>query len=157
MKDELLKIEHKFDQNKTNILNEAIINLENIFNNINIQDKENINNKINIIISNIKNFISEYQNNTKEIKLYIENLIKDNYDMKKKLAELTNNNNIQEKVFQSKTKPDIKGKYIGQLKEGIREGRGTIYWENGDKYEGEWKNDKNHGKGIYYYNAGDRY
>ena len=31
--------------------------------------------------------------------------------MKIKLAELTNNNNnIQEKVFQSKTKPDIKGK-----------------------------------------------
>ena len=114
MKDELLNIEHKISQNKTNLLNEVILNLENILNNnINNQDKENINNKINIIISRIKNFISEYQNSTKEIKMYIENLIKDNYDMKKKLAELTNNNNnIQEKVFQSKTKPDIKGNIL---------------------------------------------
>ena len=56
-----------------------------------------------------------------------------------------------EKIFQSVTKSDINGKYIGQLKEGKREGSGIIYWSNGDKYEGEWKNDKNDGMGIYYY------
>jgi hypothetical protein len=61
MKDELLNIEHKISQNKTNILNEAILNLENILNNkINSQDKEVINNTIHSIISNIKNFVSEY-------------------------------------------------------------------------------------------------
>ena len=149
MKNEIINVEYKIDSTKVNILNEAVINLENILNDINNQDKEIIISKIQNIISNIKNFILEYQNNINEIKKKIENLTKDNYDMKKKLVVLTNNNSIQEKVFQSTTNPNIKGKYIGQLKEGIREGKGTIYWDNGDKYEGEWKNDKTHGQGIY--------
>ena len=51
----------------------------------------------------------------------------------------------------------IDGKYIGQVVNGIREGKGTWYGFNGDRYEGEWKNDKKEGKGIYYHNNGDRY
>ena len=153
MKDECFNIEEKLNQNKSNILNEAVIELENIINDINNQDKELITNKIQTTIINIKNFVSEYQNNLNEIKKYIDFLEKDNYDIKKKFDELSNknNNNIQEKIFQSLTKSDINGKYIGQLKEGKREGSGIIYWSNGDKYEGEWKNDKNDGMGIYYY------
>ena len=151
MKDECFNIEEKLNQNKSNILNEAVIELENIINDINNQDKELITNKIQTAIINIKNFVSEYQNNLNEIKKYIDILEKDNYDIKKKFDELSNknNNNIQEKIFQSVTKSDINGKYIGQLKEGKREGSGIIYWSNGDKYEGEWKNDKNDGMGIY--------
>ena len=49
------------------------------------------------------------------------------------------------------------GKYKGQIVNGLREGNGIWYGNNGDKYEGEWKNNKKEGKGIYFYNNGDRY
>ena len=35
--------------------------------------------------------------------------------------------------------------------DGIREGKGIMYYNNGDRYEGDWKNDKKEGKGKYYY------
>ena len=56
MKDECFNIEEKLNQNKSNILNEAVIELENIINDINNQDKELITNKIQTTIINIKNF-----------------------------------------------------------------------------------------------------
>ena len=40
------------------------------------------------------------------------------------------------------------GYYIGELKNGKRHGKGTYYWNAGDKYEGEWKNGKRNGYGI---------
>ena len=85
MKDECFNIEEKLNQNKSNILNEVVIELENIINDINNQDKELITNKIQTAIINIKNFVSEYQNNLNEIKKYIDILEKDNYDIKKKI------------------------------------------------------------------------
>ena len=39
------------------------------------------------------------------------------------------------------------GKYIGEFKEGRRDGEG-IWFINGYRYEGEWKLDKFHGRGI---------
>ena len=57
MKDECFNIEEKLNQNKSNILNEAVIELENIINDINNQDKELITNKIQTTIINIKNFV----------------------------------------------------------------------------------------------------
>ena len=47
--------------------------------------------------------------------------------------------------------------YIGQWKKGLRNGKGTTYYSNGNiQYEGDWRNGKNEGKGIFYYNNGDR-
>eukprot|EP00961_Rhodomonas_salina_P204369 2757587-Rhodomonas_salina.1 len=38
--------------------------------------------------------------------------------------------------------------YVGQWKDGLREGRGTQVWnETGDTYTGEWRKDRRHGKG----------
>ena len=34
----------------------------------------------------------------------------------------------------------IAGEYEGDLKEGVREGRGKLTWSNGDYYDGEFKN-----------------
>jgi hypothetical protein len=45
------------------------------------------------------------------------------------------------------TTPKIPG-YIGDLKEGIKEGKGKLVYENGLIYEGEWKNNKRNGYGI---------
>ena len=41
--------------------------------------------------------------------------------------------------------------YDGEWKDGKKEGKGIMYWNNGERYEGDWKNDKIEGKGIYYY------
>ena len=47
--------------------------------------------------------------------------------------------------------------YIGQKRNGMKEGYGILYYPNGNKYEGEWKNGLREGYGIYYYANGDRY
>ena len=43
------------------------------------------------------------------------------------------------------------GRYVGQVLNGLREGKGIYYVNNGDRYEGEWKND------IEYFQNGDIY
>ena len=48
-------------------------------------------------------------------------------------------------------------RYVGQVVNGLREGKGICYWENGDRYEGDYRNDNKEGKGIYYFDNGDRY
>ena len=40
--------------------------------------------------------------------------------------------------------------YVGEMVNGVREGKGTYSFENGDKYEGFWKNNKMGGKGVLY-------
>jgi hypothetical protein len=50
------------------------------------------------------------------------------------------------------------GKYTGQVKNGIREGYGTMEYENDEGvYEGDWKNDGRHGKGKIIYKNKDMY
>ena len=63
-----------------------------------------------------------------------------------------NNNNII-----NKTKIYNYGKYIGEFKNDLRDGKGIVYYNSGSRYEGDWKNNKMEGKGIYYYNDGNRY
>ena len=40
--------------------------------------------------------------------------------------------------------------YIGQKRNGLKEGYGILFFGNGDKYEGEWKNGLFDGYGILY-------
>ena len=76
------------------------------------------------------------------------------------------------------------GKYIGQSKNELKEGKGIFLYESGqykddryegfwgnnkregygvytfsnrNRYEGDWKNGKKEGKGIFYFNSGERY
>ena len=42
-------------------------------------------------------------------------------------------------------------KYIGQKKEGKKEGTGSYRFNDGSHYEGEWRNDKMEGRGCLYY------
>ena len=55
------------------------------------------------------------------------------------------------------TKKYFNGTYVGEFKNGLREGKGVIYGDNGDRYEGEYKNDLKEGKGIYYFSDGAKY
>ena len=76
-------------------------------------------------------------------------------------------------------------RFIGELKNGLKEGKGILYYDKNDKYKrhkyegyfkkdqldgkgimiwndmnvykGDWKNGKKEGKGIMNYNDGDRY
>ena len=47
--------------------------------------------------------------------------------------------------------------YKGNFRNDKPEGKGIIYWDNGDIYEGDWKNGKKEGKGIISYFNGDKY
>ena len=53
------------------------------------------------------------------------------------------------------------GEYHGQIKDGLRNGKGRITWTVGDSkgniYEGEWKDNAMHGKGLYIFTNGRRY
>lgn len=42
-------------------------------------------------------------------------------------------------------------KYVGEVKDGKYEGRGTFYWNDGDIYIGEYKNNLKHGQGKMFY------
>ena len=66
-------------------------------------------------------------------------------------TQITNNINNQQELIR------VNGRYVGQVVNGLREGKGITYWEDGDKYEGDYRNDNKEGKGIYYFNNGDRY
>ena len=47
--------------------------------------------------------------------------------------------------------------YIGQWKNGLSHGKGTVCYSNGDKYEGDWVNDKREGNGKYIRKNGEYY
>ena len=68
------------------------------------------------------------------------------------LSQKLNVNNIN-------NQQELKGKnwrYVGQVVNGLREGKGIYYYNDGDRYEGDYRNDNKEGKGIYYWNNGDR-
>ena len=48
-------------------------------------------------------------------------------------------------------------KYEGDYKNNKMEGKGILFFENGDKYEGEFLKDKFNGKGVYTWNDGNIY
>ena len=89
--------------------------------------------------------------NKKNVQL-IRNDISSLYNkLSRKFDELNINNNIINKEIKYDT-----GRYVGQVLNGLREGNGIYYFNNGNRYEGDWRNDKKEGKGIIYYNNGDR-
>lgn len=48
-------------------------------------------------------------------------------------------------------------KYVGETKDGIREGEGTYYYKSGNIYKGGWKNGSKHGYGTFTWKSGDKY
>ena len=113
----------------------------------------NNNRNIDNIIKQIKNIIIIMNKVIIENKNNINLIQKDINNMINEFKELKNNNNI----ITNKTEIYDNGKYIGEFKNGMRDGKGIYYWNNGDRYEGDFRNGKYEGKGIYYYNNGERY
>ena len=62
------------------------------------------------------------------------------------------------KINNINNQQELKGenwRYVGQVVNGLREGKGIEYYNNGERYEGDYKNGKREGKGLEYYNNGD--
>ena len=146
-------------------------------------------NSDNKIPSNNNNILLEIEKDLKDIILCsndetitagLENLIK-------KVENFMKENKQKEEIKNALTEKEIiydVGKYIGQSKNGLKEGKGIFLYESGpskddryegfwgnnkregygvyifsnhNRYEGDWKNGKKEGKGIFYFNSGERY
>lgn len=46
------------------------------------------------------------------------------------------------------------GTYEGQMKNGMRNGYGKFYYNQGSVYDGNWKDNLMHGKGSLFYSNG---
>ena len=51
----------------------------------------------------------------------------------------------------------VGNKYVGEWRDGKRNGQGTVTFANGEKYVGEWENDKRNGQGTYTWANGNKY
>ena len=47
--------------------------------------------------------------------------------------------------------------YVGEIKEGKANGKGTALLETGSRYEGDWKDNMRHGDGTFYWKDGEYY
>ena len=136
MEQNILNLNKKIYSDNSNILLEIVNDLNQLINN----------SHDNIIIKQLgNNIINENKKNLEIIRNDISNLYN---QMIKRFDDLKNDNQKEIKLND--------GLYIGQVVNGIAEGKGICYFNNG-QYEGEWKNNKEEGKGIYYYDNGDRY
>ena len=153
MEQNIFHLNNEIYSNNNNMLLRIIEDLQQIINtyNDNILIK-----RLKDIIILINKIISENKKNIELIRNDISNLY---IKLNKKIDELKINCiNTQEIKYNGDRDRD---RYIGQVVNGVPEGKGIMYWTNGDKYEGDWKNDIKEGKGFYYYNEspykGDRY
>ena len=164
MEKNIFNLNDKIYSNNNNILLEMIKELQLIIN----KSKDDLIIKIlsNVIIK-MNNIINENKKNLELIKNDILSLINKRFD------EINYNNEKELKLddgsrYVGQVKngvPEGKriryvydgNKYVGDFKNGKMEGKGIYYWTEGDRYEGELINNKMEGKGIYYYNDGDRY
>jgi len=133
------------DNKINNILLEILKDLNQLINyykdNFSIKIVGNVINKINCIINENKKNLQTQRNDMSSL-----------FDKLNKRFDKLEINNINKQELKRK-----EGKYIGQVVNGLADGKGIWYGFNGDRYEGEFKNGKAEGKGIYYYNNGDRY
>ena len=47
-------------------------------------------------------------------------------------------------------------KYVGEFRDGYRNGQGTFTWSDEGKYEGKWKDGKFHGQGTFSFSDGNK-
>ena len=143
MEQNSVNIEEKVFSNINTTLQVIITDLQQTLNNT----QENIfKEKISDIIKRMNSLIEENKKNTELIINHIKSL-KDN-STTKTIKKPDNFLDIKEIRMDDR-------KYIGQVINGIPEGKGVMYVDGGDIYKGEFRNGKYDGKGIYYFNEND--
>ena len=144
-KDTFILNNHTYSNNN-NILLEIINELQQISNfsheNLTIKRISDVIIKMNFIINENKK--------TRELIMNQFTLFQNQISQLSKKFDINNINNQQELKYDN-------GKYVGQVVNGLREGKGICYFNDGGRYEGDFRNDKKEGKGIYYWNDGDIY
>ena len=128
-----------------------------------LQNINNTNNYNNIIITDIndiindKNIYSKFSNIMNiYYKIYLNKKYKSYDELKSHYENIINEIKNNSKLIYKKEEYE-NGSYEGEFKKDKREGKGIMYFKNGNKYEGEWKNDLFEGKGIMYFKDNDRY
>ena len=144
-------LNNKIYSNNNNLLLGIVNDLQQIINNTHdnliIKRIGDIINKMNFIINDNKKNTQLIINHISSLENKIMN------GLNKKFDQLNINNN----QLNNQIKNYNNGRYVGQIINGLREGKGTYYINNGDRYEGDWRNGKMEGKGIMYWNDGARY
>ena len=144
-------LNNKIYSNNNNLLLGIVNDLQQIINNTHdnliIKRIGDIINKMNFIINDNKKNTQLIINHISSLENKIMN------GLNKKFDQLNINNNQLNNQIENYDDGD---RYVGQIINGLREGKGTYYYNNGDRYEGDWRNDKMEGKGIFYFNNGNR-
>ena len=119
------------------------------------------------IYYNVNNDIINNYNINKRNYYELQNLYKLKLNNEKLIKELKNliNNDVYSELFEfsfNNFYNDNGEKYIGELKEGLKNGKGVLFYEKNNefkriKYEGDFENNMMHGKGIMYWINGNRY
>ena len=151
------------DQNAFVLNNQTYANNNNILLGIINELQQIINySKEDLTIKRISDIIIKMNFFFNENKKYYQSIMNQFALQQNQLASLQNqlnqlNQNL--KINNINNQQELKlngGRYVGQVINGLREGKGIEYYNNGERYEGDFRNDKREGKGIYYYSNGDR-
>ena len=143
----ILNINDKIYANNNDIMLEIVNNLQQIINNT----KDNtIIKRLGDVINKMKNMMAE---NKKNFEILRKDISKLNDNVNKQFSELKINKDTdkQELVF------DNGRRYVGQVLNGLPEGKGIWYINTGERYEGEFRDGKYNGRGIFYGNDNSRY
>ena len=90
------------------------------------------------------NFIINENKKTRELIINQFNKLENKFDQLNQNLKINNINNQQELNFDN-------ARYVGQVVNGVEEGKGIEYYNIGDRYEGDFKNGIKAGKGVMYY------
>ena len=149
MEPNTFNLNDKIYSNNNNILLEIVNDLQKI---VNYSKDDLLIKMLGNVIIKMNNMINENKKNTDLIRNDISKL----YDKIKTQFEALKINNSSNNIKHQELISEH-GRYIGQVVNGLREGKGIYYINNGNIYDGEWKKDKREGKGTMIFNNGDKY
>ena len=137
MNQDTFNLNNKVYSNNNNLLFGIINDLQQVINNTN---DNLIIKRIGDIITKMNFIINENRKNTQLIMNQIALLQNQNSLMQNKFDQMNKNianlniNNINNQEIRNKNGD----RYVGQVVNGLPEGKGIRYWNNGDRYEGDF-------------------
>ena len=141
-------LNNKVYSNNNNLLFGIINDLQQVINNANdnliIKRIADIITKMNFIINENRKNTQLIMNQFASLQNKFDQMQNQLTQMNKNFANLNINNINNQEIIRPK------GRYVGQVVNGLAEGKGIMYLNNGNRYEGEWRNNKQEGKGILY-------
>jgi len=145
MDKDIFTLNNKTYSNNNNILNGIINELQQI---VNSSHEDLTIKRISDVIIKMNFIINENKKNHESI-INQFTILQNKFDQ---LNQKMNINNINNQKELKGINDGHNWRYVGQVVNGLREGKGICYWDVGDRYEGDFRNDKAEGKGIYYWN-----